>query len=234
MKKIIHTMAGVLLSLLAVGSLSACQPQNKSSQSAVSQTSQKKATSQKRAVQAKIKDNTYQFTRLPKQNLDTPYRFTTAVGEFTTGEAYLSGYQKNKDNPQSWDGFKIDFTYKNTTNKPQNPVKAFQSVFKVQTMHKMGGQTNRVIKPVTTFAAYVGMDPPRHEEDVKRIANRSKTVQPGESIDTISAFGATDKQKQDKKAVDDTEANYTVAVLADPKSDVVLQQVTAKINWRFD
>jgi hypothetical protein len=59
-------------------------------------------------------------------------------------------------------------------------------------------------------------------------------VQPGESIDTINAFGATDKQKQDKKAVNDTEANYTVAVLADPKSDVVLQQVTAKINWRFD
>jgi hypothetical protein len=221
---------------LAVGSLSACQPQNKSSQSAVSQTSQKKVNRQKKAVQAKIENGTYQFKALQQQgnNDNTPYRYKTAVGEFTTGEAYLAGYQKNKDNPKNWDGFKIDFTYKNTTNKPQNPVKAFQSIFKVQTMHKMGGQTNRVIKPVANFAAYVGMDPPRHEEDVKRIANRSKTVQPGESIDTISAFGTTDQQKKNKKSYDSTEANYTVTVLADPKSDVVLQQVTSKINWRFD
>jgi hypothetical protein len=59
-------------------------------------------------------------------------------------------------------------------------------------------------------------------------------VQPGESIDTISAFGTTDQQKKNKKSYDSTEANYTVTVLADPKSDVVLQQVTSKINWRFD
>lgn len=240
MKKISLLVLLVITGFGTISVLSGCEPQ-KNQPSAAQVSKQKAAAVSKRkvqAVQAKIKDGTYQFTKLPKEDLYTPYRFTTALGEFTTGESYLAGGGKSETDPNAWTGFKIDYTYKNTTNQPQDAVKAFSRVFRVQTMQIWQPTKLKAIKAIPTFSGYHGMDGPRTEQDARRIANRGKLVQPGESIDVINAYGVSAKvyanNAPKKKIKKRAPLNYTIDVLADPDSKVVLKRYDAEIVWRFD
>lgn len=242
MRKILPLVLMALTGFGTIGVLNGCAPQ-KSQPSAAQISKQKAAAASKRkvqAVQAKIKDGTYQFAELPKENLYTPYRFTTALGEFTTGESYLAGGGKSEKDPKGWTGFKVDYTYKNTTKQPQDAVKAFTSVFRVTSMQLFQPTKFRQpLKAISSFSGYRGMDGPRTEQDAKRIANRGKIVQPGESIDVISAYGIPSKvyyasHPNKKKWPKKLPLNYTVDIIADPHSPVILKHYQAKIGWRFD
>ncbi|ERL65674.1 hypothetical protein [Schleiferilactobacillus shenzhenensis] len=226
-----------------VGSLSACQPAAEKKPSAAQVSKQKAAAASSRrtkAVKAKIAAGTYTFVQQPAKEYTVPTHFTTALGEFTTGEVYLSGNAKSQDDATAWSGFKIDYTYKNTTKQPQDAVKAFEAVFRPDSMRIWNNTPIKGIKAVTAIPVYRGMDPPRTEQDTRRLANRGKTVAPGASIDTMSAFGVSQKtaettRKKGKAVKGHPPLQFTATILADPQTPhVTLKQYQGKISWRFD